>query len=410
MASATQTYTPDKDSLLKAASLVNIVDNIDQIDRRDRQSQMQEVGLYIQAAGLELDKQRADLAVQQQQMAVSKDLSRTNAAKSLADFSSVFDPTDLDHKAKANWYRSWAIGEGMEAQEVQMAFKDVDLKTTATSALLESYRTFGVTDWEKTPDGKRIDVQATEFKARQNAEEMEISKKTWGTRDKELHRVISSARDDAGKPLYNLSDSVALVNANREILNDYLDVSGKGLWSAPANFAEQFAMPANSKDKGIAQQNDSLGYGKPAIYNRDALELNQGFIKARSISRRMDAGEVPTFKTDEAGNTLYDTNGTAIVTGWTRSKEDSAAIKAGEDAVKARADAVIANQEAINKKTLGSIGARADAAAKLTNASFNAPDPGTKAGIDADIAALYNKNGGAPANPKRAEKTKADGF
>ena len=409
MASATQTYTPDKDSLLKAASLVNIVDNIDQIDRRDRQSQMQEVGLYIQAAGLELDKQRADLAVQQQQMAVSKDLSKTNAAKSLADFSSAFDPTDLDHKAKANWYRSWAIGEGMEAQEVQMAFKDVDLKTTATSALLESYRTFGVTDWEKTPDGKRIDVQATEFKARQNAEEMEISKKTWGTRDKELHRVISSARDDAGKPLYNLSDSVALVNANREILNDYLDVSGKGLWSAPANFAEQFAMPANSKDKGIAQQNDSLGYGKPAIYNRDALELNQGFIKARSIARRMDAGEVPTFKTDEAGNTMYDTNGTALVTGWTRSKEDSAVIKAGEDAVKARADAVIANQEAINKTALGSIGARADAAAKLTNASFNASDPGTKAGIDADMAALYN-NGGAPANPKRAEKTKADGF
>ena len=391
MASATQTYTPDKDSLLKAASLVNIVDNIDQIDRRDRQSQMQEVGLYIQAAGLELDKQRADLAVQQQQMAVSKDLSKTNAAKSLADFSSVFDPTDLDHKAKANWYRSWAIGEGMEAQEVQMAFKDVDLKTTATSALLESYRTFGVTDWEKTPDGKRIDVQATEFKARQNAEEMEISKKTWGPRDKELHRVISKAKDADGTPMYNLSDSVAMVNANRQILNDYLAVVSTDLWNPPTDFAKNFAMSADPSQTGVVQSNDALGYGKPMLYNRDAIELDPGFIKARKLANRVAAGEVPIFETNEAGEIVYK-DSVAVVKSWTRNKEDSAAIKAG-------ADAVIANQEAINKTALGSIGARADAVAKLTNASFNASDPGTKAGIDADMAALYNKNGGGVAVP-----------
>lgn len=369
MASSSRTYNPDKDSLMKAAALVDIVDRIDSMDYKAQQ--------------LNIAQQQLGLSQREEQRGIQDQQNKLNAHGAVADFVSAFDPTDMDHRQKADWYRSWATGQGMSSQEVDNAFKRVDAQLSATNSLLETYKQNGVMDWEKTPDGKRIDVQATEFKARQNSQEMEAAMKTWGPRDKELHKVLSNATDaSTGKPVYKLSDSVALVNANREILNDYLEVSAEGLWVAPENFAKEFAMSADSSQKGLVQQNDSLGYGRPAIYNRDALELNQGFIKARSIARRMATGEVPIFQTDENGNTRHDNQGVAIVTGWTRSKDDSAVIKAG-------AEAVIANEEAKNKQALGLIGGRADVAAKLTNAKNNAFDAGTLAGIDADMAALY---------------------
>ena len=392
-------YDPQGDALMKAAQSLQMIDQIDAMGRRDQQMQMQAKGLELENQRVELDIQKTGLSQRQEQRGIQDEQNKLNAHGALADFASVFDPADIEHRQKADWYRSWATGQGMTNQEVLNTFQRVDAQLSATNGLLDVYKQHGVTDWEKTPDGKHIDVQATEFKARQNAEEMEISKKTWGPRDKELHRVISKAKGADGTPMYNLSDSVALVNANRQILNDYLAVVSEDLWKPPDNFAKTFAMQADPSQTGVVQKdNDAIGYGKPMLYNRDAIELDPGFIKARKLATRVAAGEVPIFETNEAGEIVYK-DSVAVVKSWTRSKEDSAVIKAGEDTVKARADAVIANQEAINKTALGSIGARADAAAKLTNASINAFDPATKAGIDADIAALYNKNGGGVAVP-----------
>ena len=345
-------YDPQGGALMKAAQSLQMIDQIDNMDRRDQQMQMQAKDLefenqriQMQTKGLELENQRVELDIQriglsqrQEQRGIQDEQNKLNAHGALADFASVFDPADIEHRQKAAWYRSWATGQGMTPQEVLNTFQSVDAQLSATNGLLETYKQNGVTDWEKTPDGKRIDVQATEFKARQNAEEMEISKKTWGPRDKELHRVISKAKNADGTPMYNLSDSVAMVNANRQILNDYLAVVSTDLWNPPTDFAKNFAMSADPSQTGVVQSNDALGYGKPMLYNRDAIELDPGFIKARKLANRVAAGEVPIFETNEAGDIIYGKDGVAEVKSWTRNKEDSATIKAG-------AEAVISNQE-----------------------------------------------------------------
>ena len=97
-------------------------------------------------------------------------------------------------------------------------------------------------------------------------------------------------------------------------------------------------MSADPSQTGVVQSNDALGYGKPMLYNRDAIELDPGFIKARKLANRVAAGEVPIFETNEAGDIIYGKDGVAEVKSWTRNKEDSATIKAG-------AEAVISNQE-----------------------------------------------------------------
>jgi hypothetical protein len=301
----------DSDPLLRIGRAVGILDTLDSMNRRKQDAQN------------ELDEK----------------LSKTNAAGTLGDFAATFDPLNVEHRQELDRYRHWAAGEGMTAQEIDMGFEHIDRRMAALDVQLATMReASGISDWEKTPDGKRIDIHATFQKSNAMKQDLEKSSSSWSENDRLLHQRISA------DPNWKMSSAerVAFVNANKSTLKDYQEVTVNGLWQPPQGFNESFIGSIKGGSEGVAPGQEGLTV---SVYNRTALETNPGYLRALGYSRRIAAGEQPIFDTDEKGDYKYDSNGVARVKQWVNTKQvETQKSLAGLQ--EAQADAAIKSAEA----------------------------------------------------------------
>jgi hypothetical protein len=368
----------EEDNLLKVGRAVQILDTMDSLDRRDQQMEMQ-VKEY------DLNRRRTEVAEAQQRNVLDSELRKTTAAKALADFSAVYDPTDTDHRAKLDWYKNWGIGEGLSAQDVAQGFSNANNKTAAMDAQLESLRAqSGIQDWEttQTQDGRKIiDVASTISKSNYMKAQLDKEAASWTFNDRLLERSLIEKNALGG----SRPDIRAMVNENRRTLEDYKTVVGQELWNPPANFAEKFTY-------GVASNDDSIGYS-PKMYAREALEQEKGYLKARGYAVRIASGEEPVFKRDANGNVEYDADNAAKVERWVNPKRESAIAETDKKTAEART----AQNQADLEAKYGDTAYRAKAAAQIQAATSTSFDPATREAGQAEISALFGGGAASPA-------------
>jgi len=397
---ASARYNPEEDGLIKAARAVQILDTLDSMDRRDQQMDFQERQMQHQKESLDrqMEMRLKEFDLNQAQEArlaanqasdLDQKIKKNTAAKVLADFSAVYDPTDTDHRAKLEWYKNWGIGEGMSGQEINQGFANADNKTAAMDAQLASLRAqSGIQDWEttQTQDGRKIiDVASTISKSNYMKEQLDKEAASWTTNDRQLEGVLIKNSE----PGSSRADIRAMVNENRRTLEDYKTVVGQELWNPPDDFAEKFVLPVNG-GQGVVSK-DSIGYS-PKMYSREALELNKGYIKARGYAVRIASGEEPVFKRDANGNVEYDANNVAKVERWVNPKRETAIAETDKKV----AEAQQAQQETTLDGRYGELKYKATTAANIQAATAMNPDPATREGGQAAIRSLFgNEVGGA---------------
>jgi hypothetical protein len=340
---------------------------------------------FRQDMGLILEAQRNDIASAQFNNTLDQQFKKNAAAKAIADFSAVYDPTDTDHRAKLDWYKNWGIGEGMSGQEISQGFANADNKTAAMDAQLASLRAqSGIQDWEttQTQDGRKIiDVASTISKSNYMKEQLDKEAASWTFNDRLLERSLIEKNALGG----SRPDIRAMVNENRRTLEDYKTVVGQELWNPPANFAEKFTY-------GVASNEDSIGYS-PKMYAREALEQEKGYLKARGYAVRMVSGEEPVFKRDANGNVEYDADNVAKVERWVNPKRESAIAETDKKTAEAR---TAQNQADLDAK-YGDTAYRAKAAAQIQAATSESFDRATREAGQAEISALFGGGAAAPA-------------
>lgn len=364
MASATRTYTPDKDSLLKAASLVNIIDNIDQIDRRDRQSQMQEVGLHIQAAGLELDRQRVNLANVEAQRRQDEDalkLWNKSRSETAASFAAAEVPKiDLDHpdgeKQLGNWM-SYAQAEGVSEDSIRAVFE---------------------------PRLRELGVKK-ESRAREQAA-------TLGGEGLSLYNAFNKLKDNDGNPLMDPERATELAIQSkqaRETLSYYQKLAADNK-AAFILTNEDWAKIRKRVGKGGAVQVPTSSGGANTLGNGLTEEFDP-----RPVYYDLDA--VTQVISERLGPQLKSAQELAA-------KEDAAKLTT------AQAEAVIKTKEAGSQGDIRkNAAAMGQIASGMQDLSGPARDNAVRA-IEAITTQFPGATQGAPANTNRAEKTKADGF
>jgi hypothetical protein len=373
-----RSFDPEEDNLLKVARAVQVMDTLDSMDRRDQQTEMQ-------LKGLMLEQERNELVKKQDQDKINSEFKKTQAARAVADFTSQYDPTDLDHRSKLEWYRNWATGEGMSAQEANQGFANADNKTAALDNQLSALRAqSGIQDWEttQTPDGKKkIDIASTISKSNYMKEQLDKEAASWTTSDRQLEQLLIKSNAAGG----SRAEIRAMVNENRRALEDYKTVVGNDLWNPPDDFSQKFVQPVNG-GQGVVS-NDSIGYS-PKMYNRDALELDKGYIKARGYAVRMASGEQPVFKRDANGNVEYGNDGVAVVSRWVNTKRESEIAETD----KKIAEAQTATREAALDEKYGELGYVAKTAANIQAAISQSPDMATREAGQAQISSLITGN------------------
>lgn len=405
--SAYANYNPEEDGLIQAARAVQVLDTLDSMGRRDQQAAFQQSGLDLREREMQQQKDALD---RQMEMRLKEfDLNRTQearmaskqasdldqgirknvASKALGDFSSVYDPTDVDHRSKLDWYRNWAQGEGVTAQEVNQGLALADNKTIALDNQLSNLRNAsGIPDWETTPDGKKIDVGATISKANYLKQELDKQAQTWTHNDRMLETALTSAQSSVADPAQRMGSAQirAMVNENRRTLTDYQTVVGEGLFSPPEGFTDRFVERSNPKAPTIS--NDQVGYA-PVMYKRDVLELDPAYLKARGYAFRIAGGEEPEFtRNKDTGEIEYETlqggGKVAKVARWVDTKRVTAIAEAN----KKQADAESAQAGAAYDQQYGTIARNADAASKIQNAISQSPDASTRTAGQAAISSL----------------------
>jgi hypothetical protein len=373
-----RSFDPEEDNLLKVARAVQVMDTLDSMDRRDQQTEMQ-------LKGLMLEQERNELVKKQDQDKINNEFRKTQAAGAVADFTSQYDPTDVDHRYKIDWYRNWAVGEGMSAQDINQGFANADNKTMALDNQLAALRAqSGIQDWEtiQTPDGrKKIDVASTIAKSNYMKEQLDKEAASWTTSDRQLEQLLIKSNAAGG----SRAEIRAMVNENRRALEDYKTVVGNDLWNPPDDFSQKFVQPVNG-GQGVVS-NDSIGYS-PKMYNRDALELDKGYIKARGYAVRMASGEQPVFKRDANGNVEYGNDGVAVVSRWVNTKRESEIAETD----KKIAEAQTATREAALDEKYGELGYVAKTAANIQAAISQSPDMATREAGQAQISSLITGN------------------
>jgi hypothetical protein len=354
------------------------MDTMDSMDRRDQQTEMQ-------LKGLMLEQERNELVKKQDQDKINNEFKKTQAAGAVADFTSQYDPTDVDHRSKIDWYRNWAVGEGMSAQDINQGFANADNKTMALDNQLATLRAqSGIQDWEtiQTPDGrKKIDVASTIAKSSYMKEQLDKEAASWTTSDRQLEQLLIKNNASGG----SRAEIRAMVNENRRTLEDYKTVVGNDLWNPPNDFSQKFVQPVNG-GQGVVS-NDSIGYS-PRMYNRDALELDKGYIKARGYAVRMASGEQPVFKRDANGNVEYGNDGVAVVSRWVNTKRESEIAETD----KKIAEAQTATRGAALDEKYGELGYVAKTAANIQAAISQSPDMATREAGQAQISSLITGN------------------
>ena len=461
--SAYANYNPEEDGLIQAARAVQVLDTLDSMDRRDQQAAFQQAGLDIRER--EMQQQKESLDRQMEMRLKEFELNRTQearlaskqasdldqgikkniAAKALGDFVSVYDPTDVDHRSKLDWYRNWAQGEGVTAQEVNQGLANADNKTAALDNQLAALRaSSGVQDWEmtQTQDGRRvIDIGATVAKSDYLKRELDKAAQTWTHNDRMLETALTREQSSIADPAQRMGSAQirAAVNENRRTLTDYQTVVGEGLFVPPEGFTDRFVKRSNPNAPTIS--NDQVGYA-PVMYNRDVLELDPAYLKARGYAVRIAGGEEPVFETeavpvfqadgktpkkDAFGNnvveykpvfeTLQGGGKVAKVARWVDTKrvtdiaeadkKQADAVSAQAGAVSAQAGAVSAQVTADFDRQFGAIAKKADTAAKIQNAISSTPDIGTRDAGNAAISSLV-KSGGGISNAKQLVPTTND--
>ena len=364
-------FSPE-DELGKAVRAVQILDTLDSMDRRDQQAAFQQSGLDLREREMQQQKDALD---RQMEMRLKEfDLNRTQearmaskqasdldqgikknvAALSLGEFTSVYDPTDVDHRSKLGYMRNWAIGEGLTAQEVNQGLADADNKTTALNSQLARMRNeSGIQDWEITSDGKKIDVKATELKSQLQRVDLETIAKTWNTPERRLERILSVNKPDMGA-----AERIIEVNNSRQALTDYQNLMANNLWNPSEDIEKNFRKPVSLIGSDLKDPQNSA-----TQYDLDALQTNTGYLLAKKYQNRIAAGETPVFITekkselDAGGNPipnteqeviLYDKNGVALIKNWVPSQDNSKSREAYSKSREASARATIAEQEAVN--------------------------------------------------------------
>jgi hypothetical protein len=430
-------FDPEEDTLLKVAKSVQILDTLDSIDRRDQQAAFQQAGLDLREREMQQQKDALDKQMEmrlkefelnrtQEARIASKQTSdldqgiRKNVAlKSLGDFTKTYDPTDMDHRSQLDYMRNWAQGEGVTAQEINQGLALADNKTIALDNQFSALRNAsGIQDWEKTPDGKKIDVGATISKSNYLKQELDKQAQTWTHNDRMLEAALARGQSSIADPAKRMGSAQirAMVNENRRTLTDYQTVVGEGLFVPPDNFEERFVERSKPSDPTISK--DQIGY-TPVMYRRDVLELDPAYLKARSYAARIAGGEEPVFETravpvlkedgktpkiDAFGNSVvkyepvYETmqggGQVASVLRWVDTKRATAIAEAD----KKTADAVSAQAGATYDQQYGTIARNADAASKIQNAISQSPDAATRTAGQAAISALIKGGGSTPTN------------
>jgi hypothetical protein len=353
----------------------------------------------LDTSRLKLDQITSDLNLRNEAAEVARETGKKMASLSLGDFASVYDPTDLDHRSKLDWYRNWAQGEGVTAQEVNQGLANVDNKTAALDNHLAALRaSSGIQDWETitTPDGRtKIDVGATVAKSDYLKRELDTAAQTWTHNDRMLETALTNAQSSIDPSKRQGSAQIrAMVNENRRILTDYQTVVGEGLFVPPDNFEERFVKRGNPSDPTVSK--DQIGYA-PVMYNRDVLELDPAYLKARGYAVRIAGGEEPELaRNKDTGEIEYETlrggGKVAKIARWVDTKR----VTAIAEADKKQADAVSARAGAAYDQQYGTIARNADAASKIQNAISLSPDAATRTAGQAAISTLIK--GGAPTN------------
>jgi hypothetical protein len=346
-------FSPD-DELGKAVRAVQILETLDSIGRRDQEAAFQKSQLEqrkremqqqqesisrqmeMRLKEFELNKSKEDRVASQQKYATDQRIAKTIAARSLADFASMYDPTDVDHRSKLEWYKNWAIAQGVSAEEVNQGLVNVDKKTAALDNQLASLRaSSGIQDWETivTLDGKRkIDIGATIAKAHNLKHELDSIAKNWGYNDRLLQMALTNKQASIENPSERMSSAqiIALVNENRQILLDYQNVVGEGLWIPPEGFTEKFVKRNTQNEPTISK--DQIGYAAPVMYDANALELDPAYMKARVYAERIARGEEPEFvRNKDTGEIEYETTQgggkVAKIARWVDTKKVTTKVK-----------------------------------------------------------------------------------
>lgn len=392
-------YDPNEDKLLKAARAVQILDTLDSMDRRDQQSAMQLKQYELQIKQQELQTKDQERLLKKQELDINSQLSKTSASNVVADFSSSYDPTDVEHRSKAEWVKNWAMGQGMTAQEINQGFSTIDQKNIGLDNYLkELQRNSGITDWERTPDGKRIDVRTTELKALQQKQDLDTAAKTWTNSDRRLEKIIAENNPNMGT-----AERMIQVNQSRQALTDYQNLIADELWNPSQDFEGKFKKPTQ-----LINSDPQKPQSWATEYDWDALQSDRGYIKAKQYQNRIAAGETPILLKDDKGITQYDPNtGVALVKEWVDLKQRKAVtdIRSGE------AEATIKEQDAKYAVQFGSTSKTATAISNIARGMNEVQDPAARANAQNAINALTKELPGAsktPANNKPT--TKGDSF
>lgn len=425
-AAAYSNYNPENDGLIQAARAVQILDTLDSMDRRDQQAAFQQAGLDLREREMQQQKDALDRQMEmrlkefelnrtQEARIASKQASdldqgiRKNvASKALGDFASVYDPTDLDHRSKLDWYRNWAQGEGVTAQEVNQGLAHADSRTAALDSQLARMRNeSGIQDWERTPDGKKIDVKATELKSQMQKADLDTVSKTWTPSERKLERILSVNNPDLGP-----AERIISVNQSRQALTEYQNLMANNLWNPSPDTEKKFIRPVS-----LANSDPTNPQHSAFQYDLDALQTDKGYLQAKKYQNRIAAGETPVFVTEmtkvlnsngtpikgKSGadvmqeSVVYDKDGVALIERWVNTKRETDIAELN----KKQADAISAQAGAAFDQQYETLGRRADAAAKIQNAISQTPDPSTRAAGQAAIGALIKGGGPTPKNAGR---------
>jgi hypothetical protein len=333
-------YDPQEDNLLKAARAVQMLDTLDSIDRRDQQAEMR-------LKEFDLNRTQEDRLAAKQKSDLDQGIKKNVAALALGEFASVYDPTDVDHRSKLEYMRNWAIGEGVTAQEVNQGLANADNKTAALDSQLARMRNeSGIQDWERTSDGKKIDVNATELKSQLQKADLETVAKTWNASERRLERILSVNKPDMGA-----AERIIEVNNSRQALTEYQNLLANNLWNPPPGTENNFrkSVSLNGSDSENLQNSAYQ-------YDLGVLQTDKGYLQAKKYQNRIAAGETPVFVTwkipvkDSDGNSIpnteqevvvYDKDNVAVIKSWVPSQEFSKSREAS-------ARATMAEQEATN--------------------------------------------------------------
>jgi hypothetical protein len=265
----------------------------------------------------------------------------------------------------------------------------------------------GIQDWERTPDGKKIDVKATELKSQMQKADLDTVSKTWTPSERKLERILSVNNPDLGP-----AERIISVNQSRQALTEYQNLMANNLWNPSPDTEKKFIRPVS-----LANSDPTNPQHSAFQYDLDALQTDKGYLQAKKYQNRIAAGETPVFVTEmtkvlnsngtpikgKSGadvmqeSVVYDKDGVALIERWVNTKRETDIAELN----KKQADAISAQAGAAFDQQYETLGRRADAAAKIQNAISQTPDPSTRAAGQAAIGALIKGGGPTPKNAGR---------